>query len=71
MPFTIASAHEFEIAIQIIGEVGIAKVMALKTKGHHRTWGLAAVLADAFGDELKRINWALFSDDLKGLLEMP
>ncbi len=71
MPYAIASAHEFEIAIQIIGEVGIAKVMGLKTKGHHRTWGLAAVLADAFGDELKRINWALFGDDLTRLLGIP
>ncbi len=71
MPFTITSAHEFEIAIQIIGEVGIAKVMALKTKGHHRTWGLAAVLAEAFGDELKQINWALFGDDLTRLLGIP
>ena len=71
MPFTIASAHEFEIAIQIIGEMGIAKVMALKTKGHHRTWVLTAVLAEAFGDELKRINWALFGDDLTRLLGIP
>jgi hypothetical protein len=63
MPYTIASAHEFEIAIQIIGELGIARVMALKTKAQHRTWGLAAVLATSFGEEMKRLNWALFSEE--------
>lgn len=68
MPFTIASAHEFEIGIQIIAEVGIAKVMAIKTRGEHRTWGLVAVLASAYSNEIKRVNWALFGDDLQRLV---
>jgi hypothetical protein len=71
MPFTIASAHEFEIAIQIIAEVGISKVMAAKAKGEHRTWGLAAFLGTTFADEIKRVNWAVFGDDLRRLVGVP
>src|SRR5262249_44366048 len=36
MPFTIASAHEFETASQVIAHVGITAVMGKKTSGEHR-----------------------------------
>ena len=39
--------------------------MAAKNKGEHRTWGLAAFLSSRFADEIERVNWALFQDDLE------
>jgi hypothetical protein len=61
MPFTIASAHEFETAIQIVAEIGISKVMAAKSQGEYRTWGLVAFLQATFASEITRVNWAGFT----------
>lgn len=68
MPFTIASAHEFETAIQIVAEIGISKVMVPKSQGEHRTWGLLAFLQATFASEITRVNWALFGEDLRELM---
>jgi hypothetical protein len=68
MPFTIASAHEFEAASQIIAEVGIGALMGKKTSTEQRSWSLLSFMRDRFGDEMKRVNWAIFEAEWDRLL---
>jgi hypothetical protein len=60
MPFTVASAHEFEITIQIIAQAGIASVMAKKTAEDQRSWSLLPFVTDNFSNEMRGVNWRLF-----------
>jgi len=66
-PYTVTSAHEFEIAIQVIAQVSISAVMAGKTAGEQRRWSLLQFINTNFKDEMKHVNWRLFADDWERL----
>jgi hypothetical protein len=68
MPFTTASAHEFEVASQIIAQVGIAALMVKKTSGEQRSWSLLPFIRHHFRDEMKQVNWMIFEADWNRLL---
>jgi hypothetical protein len=68
MPFAIASSADFEVASQIIAQTGIEKMMAQKTDTRSRGWMLAPSLSGKFEDEMRNINWRLFSDDWEKLV---
>jgi hypothetical protein len=63
MPFTAASAHDFEVASQIIAQVGIATLMGKKTSPEERNWSLRPFLRQHFPNEMKQINWRIFEAD--------
>ena len=64
MPYTIASAHEFEIGAQVIAQAGVAAVMSHKTGQEMRSWSLLPSITGRFSTELSRVNHHLFGDDL-------
>lgn len=68
MPFTIASAHEFEAASQVIAQIGIATLMRKKTSPEHRSWSLLPFMRDHFTNEMKGVNWTMFEADWNRLL---
>jgi hypothetical protein len=68
MPFSVAAAHEFEAAIQVIAQVGIDAVMSKKTATEQRNWSLLPFIRDAFASEMKNVNWTLFESDWGRLL---
>ncbi len=63
MPYTIASANEFEIAGQVIAQVGISPVMTKKTTPEQRRWLLLPFLNADFKQEMRHVDWHLFDDD--------
>jgi len=63
MPYTIASAHEFEITSQIIAQAGIFPVMAKKTAPEQQGFSLLPLAKSDFEEEMRHINWRLFADD--------
>lgn len=71
MPYTIASVHEFEVAVQIVSQVGIHRLMGEKTSVEERNWSLLPLIRDRFSEEMKRVNWAIFEKDWKELLPEP
>ena len=68
MPFTIASAHEFEAASQVIAQVGVDALMSKKTSLEQRSWALLQFMRGHFADEMKRVNWTIFEADWDRLL---
>lgn len=68
MPFTTASAHEFEVASQIIAQVGINGLMGKKTSVEQRSWSLLPFMSDTFSAEMKQVNWTIFEADWNRLL---
>jgi hypothetical protein len=60
-PYTICSADEFELAAEIIGQVGIQKFMLKKVDNEHRYWSLGAYMPNYFRDEMKSVG-NLFPD---------
>jgi hypothetical protein len=68
MPYTVASAHEFEVAIQIVAQVGIHRLMNEKTSSEERRWSLLPFIRERFADEVKRVNWTIFEKDWNQLL---
>ena len=68
MAFTIASAHEFEAASQVIAQVGVDALMSKKTSLEQRSWSLLQFMRDHFADEMERVNRALFEVDWNRLL---
>lgn len=63
MPYTIASAYEFEITSQIIAQVGIFSMMSNKTIPEKQGWALLPLATNDFKEEMQHINWHLFADD--------
>ena len=63
MPYTIASAHEFEVAIQIVAHVGIHRLMSEKTSSEERCWSLLPFIRERFAEEMKEVNWTIFEKD--------
>jgi hypothetical protein len=68
MPFTIASAHEFEPTSQVIAQVGVDAVMSKKTSLEQRSWSLLQFMRGHFPDEMERVNWTVFEADWNQLL---
>ena len=68
MPFTIASAHEFDAASQVIAQVGIAALMRKKTSIEQRSWSLLPFMRSHFPNEMKKVNWMIFEAQWNGLL---
>jgi hypothetical protein len=68
MPFTVASAHEFEITSQIIAQVGISSVMSKKTTEEQRSWSLLPFIMSQFSNEMRGVNWGLFEDEWARLI---
>lgn len=52
LPFTIASAEEFEVASQLIARKGIAPLMSSKTSDEKGKWSLMPFLLMDYQDEL-------------------
>jgi hypothetical protein len=68
MPYTVASAHEFEITSQVIAQVGIGSVMSKKTAEEQRSWSLLPFMNVKFSNEMQHINWSLFEDEWAQLM---
>jgi hypothetical protein len=71
MPYTIVSAHEFEITSQIIAQVGIFPVMSKKTAPEQRGWSMLPLAKNEFREEIRHVNWRLFADDWARLWPWP
>jgi hypothetical protein len=67
MPFMIASAHEFEIASQIIAQIGIALPMSKKAAPESRMWSFLPFFASNFPEKMQKVNWLLFEEDWERL----
>jgi hypothetical protein len=63
MPYTVASIEEFEIAAQVMAQVGILPFLGLKTDQTHREWALSPFSPGLFPDEVKQAHLRLFSDE--------
>jgi hypothetical protein len=48
MPFTVASAHEFEVAIQVVAQIGVNELMLKKISGEERNWSPLPFIQDKF-----------------------
>lgn len=68
MPYTIASAHEFEITSPVIAQVGSAPVMGRKTTSEQWRWSLLPFVKNTFKEEMKNVNWRLFEQDWDRLI---
>ena len=68
MPWTVASTHEFEIASQVIAQVGIHAAMSVKVGSEHRDWSLLPFVQWKCTHEMERVNWRLFAADWARLL---
>ena len=72
MPYTVASAHEFELAIQVIAQLNIYQVMSKKTAGDQRMWSLLPFIMGEFKEQMISVNRYLFADDWERLIpQMP
>jgi hypothetical protein len=69
MPCTIASAREFEIAGQVIAQLGIANFMNKKLADNTRWWGVLPFMTHEFQGELKNVSWEAYTAELKKLTE--
>ena len=68
MPFTVASTHDFETASQVIAQVGIDAVMAMKTAVERWNWSLSPFLNQNFGEQMKTVNWQIFGQEFRELV---
>ena len=71
IPYTVASAHEFEVAAQIIGQAGICALMSAKTAPKHRSWSLLPFMQTEFWEQMRSVNWHLFPNDWDRLWPEP
>jgi len=56
MPYTVASAHEFEIVVQLISQVGVGSLMGKKVMGAKNSWSMLPYLMDEFKAEMPKVN---------------
>jgi hypothetical protein len=68
MPYTIASAQDFEVLVQVIAGVGIQTVMAKRMETQQWNWSLGPFLRDNFPEQMKTAKGGLFVEDFKRLL---
>jgi hypothetical protein len=72
MPYTIASAHELELGIQVVAQRDIYSVMSSKTEGDQRSWSFLPLLTSKFSEEMRNVDRYLFASEWDKLLpEMP
>jgi hypothetical protein len=67
MPYTVASAYEFEIVSQVIAKVGIRAVMSKRTEPDRQSWSLLPLVHKDLAQELQRVD-ILFADELSKLV---
>ncbi len=67
MPWQLGSAHEFEIASQVIAQLGVAPVMAAK-RPEQQGWSLIPALTERYPDALREVNHRLFEEDFLALV---
>ena len=68
MPYTIASAQDFEVLVQVIAQVGIQTVMAKRMETQQWNWSLGPFVRDNFPEQMKGAKGGLFVEDFKKLL---
>ena len=68
MPYSIASASEFETLLQVVAVKSIRDVFTLKTDETHRNWGWVGFLPTKFAEEADRAKVQLFEDEVQKLL---
>jgi hypothetical protein len=68
MPCTIASSHEFELAIQVIAQLTISQVMGKKTANDQRMWSLLPFIMSDFKEQVRRAQRFLFAEDWEKLM---
>lgn len=67
MPYSIASAADFEALLQVVATRSIHEVFGLKTDETHRNWGWVGFLPDNFAEESAHIRASLFEDEVQRL----
>jgi hypothetical protein len=67
MPYLIASAYEFEIAVQLMATVGLAPVLA-NDAPERQAWSLLPKMQEKFAGELRNVNYQLFGDDFLAIV---
>ena len=68
MPYTVTSASEFEVACQIIPQLGIAPLMQKKLGAETNWWLLLPFLRQCFPNELRNVKWDFQTRELDKLL---
>ena len=68
MPYTIASADEFETAFQIMSMTGIETYLGRKCSDAHRQWALTSFSPGRLQTERKATHGLLFRQDLRHIL---
>jgi hypothetical protein len=68
MPYTIASARDFEAAAQIIATVGVFGLMSKKIAAEQRQMALFPFLQTMFTEELRSAQGVLFPEEVKRLV---
>jgi len=67
MPWQLGSAHEFELASQVIAQVGIGPVMSARSS-EQQGWALVPALTKRFPDAMRKVNPRLFEEDFLALI---
>jgi hypothetical protein len=67
MPWQLGSAHEFEIASQVIAQLGVSAVLSAKST-EQQGWSLIPALTERFPDALRAVNYRLFEEDFLALV---
>lgn len=68
MPYSIASASDFETLLQVVAVKSITEIFALKTDETHRSWGWLGFLPTTFPEETTNAKVQLFEDEVQQLL---
>lgn len=68
LPYSIASASDFETLLQVAAARSIDDLFALKTDDTHRSWGWVGFLPQNFSEESAQINLLVFEDEVPRLL---
>ena len=67
MPYLVASAYEFEIISQVIGQIGIGPVLSKCVEPNRRGWALLPLASGLFQEEMRQVDGFLFRAELKEL----
>jgi hypothetical protein len=67
MPWQMGSAHELEIASQVIAQVGVKAVLGAKSP-EQQGWSLLPALQERFPGEFAKVDYRLFGEDFLALV---
>ena len=67
MPWQMGSAHELEIASQVISQVGVKAVLGAKSH-EQQGWSLLPALQERFPQEFAKVDYRLFGEDFLALV---